>query len=152
MRDSMSIERFRDIRAQATIVSQMHARAASVQSQRPLRSFDGLGHFLDAVLGEDPRDLACLAQTIRLPVTTIEQLRSSELDPFAGVFEQVAYLGFLLGVAPTDFLKLATIDRERFVQASATVLARNGSATETASVHRVQQLWARFGEDRATSL
>lgn len=152
MQDPMNIERFRDIRAQATVIGEMRARAVAVRSRRSLRSFDGLGHFVDAVLGEDEHDVVCLAQTVRLPVATIEQLRASELDPFTGVFEKIAYLGFLLGVDADDFLRLSTIDRERFVRSSATVIARSGADTEMASEHQVAQLWARFAEDSAVSL
>ena len=53
MTHEMNMERFRKVKAQASMVLGLRHQAESVLARRPLRSFDGFGHFLDSVLGED---------------------------------------------------------------------------------------------------
>jgi hypothetical protein len=148
----MNIEQFRKVKAQATMVLGLRRQAESVLARRPLRSFDGFGHFLDSVLGENREQTNALATTVRLPVTTIDQLRASELDPFAGSLEEIAYLGYLLGIGWAEFVRLASTDHSRFARHSQTVFSRSGEDAAPEAVERIQQLWARFEEDQATAL
>lgn len=152
MKYELDIHRFRELKAQATDVIELRQQVEAVLARRPLRSFDGFGHFLDAVLGDDAESLDALAQTVRLPSTTIDQLRASELDPFATSFEKVTYLGFLLGIGTEEFTRLATIDHSRFARHAESVFARSSETATSDTRERIQELWARFEEDRATDL
>ena len=152
MDHNLDIQKFRELRAQAADVNGLRQRAETILARRPLRSFDGFGHFLDAVLGDNQKQLDALAQTVRLPSIAIEQLRASELDPFSNVFESVAYLGFLLGIGSNEFSRLVSIDHERFAHHAASIIARSQDAAPFVPPVGVQQLWARFEEDRATAL
>jgi hypothetical protein len=152
MNSDLNIHRFRELKAQATDVLGLRQDAQMILARRSLRTFDGFGHFLDAVLGDDEQRVEALALTARLSTAMLDQLRASELDPFAASFENVAYVGFLLGIDTDEFVRLADIDHSRFARHSESVLARTGTEATRASVERVHQLWARFEEDRGTAL
>lgn len=152
MNHELDVARFRELKAQASSVTTLRHRVQSILARRPLRSFDGFGHFLDAVLGEDQQVMDTLARTVHLPSTTIEQLRASELDPFATSLEKVAYLGFLLGIDTDDFARLADIDHTRFARHSDSVFARSDGDGKPHTVDQLQQLWKRFEEDQASGL
>jgi hypothetical protein len=152
MRYELDINRFRELKAQASEVLGLRAQAQAILARRSLRSFDGFGHFLDAVLGDDQERLDALAQTVKLPSSTIDQLRASELDPFVTSLENIAYLGFLLGIEEAEFARLANIDHGRFARHSESVLTRSQQETMTDTAEQIKLLWARFEEDQATAL
>ena len=152
MKDRMNIDRFRELKAQAADVLALRQQTKAVLARRPIRSFDGFGHFLDAVLGDDVQCMESLAQTVRLPVSTLDQLRASELDPVSAHFDEVAYLGFLLGIDRDDFSRLVTIDHSRFSRHADTVLARSGDDSDDNPTIRITRMWARFDADSGTGL
>jgi hypothetical protein len=152
MRYELDINRFRELKTQANEVLGLQQQVQAILARRPLRSFDGFGHFLDAVLGDDNERLDALAQTVKLPSNTIDQLRASELDPFATSFEKVAYLGFLLGIEWAEFTRLANIDHGRFARHSESVLARSQEETINDTSEQIKRLWSRFEEDQGTAL
>lgn len=152
MRDRFDIQRFRAVRAQAADVLGLRRRAELVLSRRALETFDGFGHFLDAVLGDDDRTVNAVAETVHLPHAVIDQLRASELDPFSASLDSVAYLGFLLGISEGEFRRLIDVDHVRFAKYSDAVLSRSTGDNSPAAPERLQALWLRFEEDRATDL
>jgi hypothetical protein len=152
MRYEFDINRFRELKAQANDVLGLREQAQAIIARRPLRTFDGFGHFLDAVLGDDDERVDALAETIKLPSNTIDQLRASELDPFATSFEKVAYLGYLLGIEWAEFTRLANIDHGRFARHSESVLARSQEEMRTDTAEQIKQFWSRFEEDQGTAL
>jgi hypothetical protein len=152
MPNDMSFERFRALRAQATDVLALRGRAEQVLAARPLRSFDGFGHFLDAVLGEDHASEQAIAQTIRLSRAALEQLRASELDPFSGSLEPIVYLAFLLGIDQGEFVRLAKIDHVRFAHHADSVIPRSEQVADGSNISDIEQIWSRLEEDRASAL
>lgn len=152
MMHGMDMDQFRKVKAQASMVLDLRREAEAVLARRPVRHFDGFGHFLDAVLGEDRERTSALARTVRLPLNTIDQLRASELDPFAGPLEEIAYLGYLLGIACADFVRLTSTDHGRFARHATTVIARSGAAAAPEAPERIERLWTRFEEDQGTAL
>lgn len=152
MKYEFNMNRFRELKAQAGEVLGLRQHVQSILARRSLRSFDGLGHFLDAVLGDDEEQLGALAQTVKMPIRTIDQLRASELDPFSTPLENVAYLGFLLGIEREEFRRLAMIDHDRFARHSESVVARSQEGMPTDPAERIRELWSRFEEDQGKGL
>jgi hypothetical protein len=152
MKREMTIARFRMLMGQAGYVIDLRHQTEAVLAERSIRSFDGFGHLLDTVLGDDPACLTALAQTVNLSSNAIDQLRASALDPFSVSIEAVVYLGFVLGIELADFSRLIEIDHGRFAHHAASVLDRSGDTTPSDIGQTVQELWLRFEEDRATAL
>ncbi len=152
MRRELDIDQFHNLKAQAASVVRLRVQAQAIQERRSIRTFDGFGHFLDAVIGNDVTGLDALSKTVHVSRELIEQLRASELDPLAESFDAIAYIAFLLGVDRDEFLRLTDIDHGRFAKHAETVLARSDPTSNADNGSRIQQLWDRFEEDLASDL
>ena len=145
--------RFQSLWRSAEETLQLRNRLAEVLKSRDVSSFDGLGHLLDAVLPDDPSNLARIAATLRLPAGHLKRLRNSELDPLVLPLEAIALLGRVIGLTPDILAHLMQRDHARFAPMAWGVTARGGTTEDPAETLRaLRAFWDRFAEDEATDL
>jgi hypothetical protein len=143
---------FRAMRNNADEAQHLRLRAIHVLAMRQLQSFDGLGHFLDEVLPDEPERVDRIATAIRLPVGTLSTLRASGLDPMSVSPEPLVLLGCVLGLEQQQFENLVVQDHLRFAPFAAGVVERSGHESITDSLRDLRQCWARAAADDAADL
>jgi hypothetical protein len=152
METERRLKNFDAVHGVALEVTKVRNCAASLLSERSIQSFDGFGHFLDAVLGDDPQAEEALARAVRVSRETIDQLRASAVDPFAISMQSVVYLGFLVGIKDEEFFRLIEVDHRRFAGYGSSVFARDSQTTVDEGAAALRAHWRRCEEDLATEL
>ena len=146
-------EWFRAMRKGArTRPSTSRTRALHVLAMRQLQSFDGLGHFLDEVLPDEPDRIDRIAVAIRLPAGTLSRLRASGLDPVNVSPEPLVLLGYVLGLEQQQFEALVVQDHLRFAPFAAGVVERGGIDPMQDTLRAMRECWARASADDAMDL
>jgi hypothetical protein len=74
---------FLAMRQQHEGAMQLASRGREVLLHRSAASFDGFGHFLDAVLPDEPEAAKGLTAVLHISSQEIERLRASLLDPLS---------------------------------------------------------------------
>ena len=133
--------RFLALRKQSEDALQLSVRAREVLSKRDANTFDGFGHFLDAILPDDPTRLEHIASALRLSTIHLLRLRASRLDPLSLPAEPIVLLGQVTGIAREQFEKLIARDHERFAPAARGVTSRGKDDTYGQELTRWRSVW-----------
>jgi hypothetical protein len=114
-------------------------------------SFDGFGHYIDALLPDEPERMRAIARTVHLQFEHLRALRQSELDPTTMPSESLTLLGRLAGLEAEAFLTLVQRDHLRLAQPAS---ARGDAQQEVAQDSRAELLreWSRWDEDSAADM
>lgn len=152
MESEWRLKNFEAVQGVALELTKVRENAASLLTKRSFQSFDGFGHFLDVLLGDDTHAEEALARAVRVSRETLDQLRASSLDPFAIPMHSIAYLGFVVGIRGEEFFHLIEIDHRRFAGFGSSVFSRDSQDTAEANAVTLRSLWHRFQEDLATDL
>ena len=145
-------EWFRTMRRGAEEAHRLRLRTDHVLSMRQLRSFDGLGHFLDEVLPDEQDDIDRIATAVQMSTTTLSRLRASRLDPLSVSPGPLVLLGYVLGLAPEQLEDLVVQDHERFMPFGGGVVERGEPRAMSDQLRSLREAWARTVADDATDL
>ena len=130
----------------------MRNRTHDVLGMRQLQSFDGLGHFLDEVLPDEPERVERIAVAIHMAPDTLSRLRASRLDPLTVPPEPLVLLGYVLGLGQEQLEGLVVQDHARFAPFSGGVVERGSPDAVTDGLRSLRECWIRAAEDEATDL
>jgi hypothetical protein len=133
--------RFLALRKQSEDALQLSIRARELLSKRDANSFDGFGHFLDAILPDDPARLEHIAVALRLSTVHLLRLRASRLDPLSLPAEPIVLLGQLIGIAREQFERLIAQDHERFAPVARGVTPRGKSDSYDQQLTHLRAVW-----------
>jgi hypothetical protein len=142
---------FRALRMAAEAAKLVRERLHRVLENRPVASFDGLGHLLDYALPDEPVALAQVALMVRISVTHLERLRASQVDPLALPQEGLAQLGCIAGLDTEGLLTLVERDHLRFAGVHGDASARSGEVLQQ-SLAGLRLACERMLEDSAEDL
>jgi hypothetical protein len=143
---------FLEMRRDASAAQDLYARTCHVLGMRQLASFDGLGHFLDEVLPDDPQRLGRIAVAIHMSAETLSRLRASRLDPLSLEPGPLALLWCALGLQGEQFEGLVLQDHHRFLPQSRGMAVRGESEETSMALNRLRTCLTRTAEDRGTDL
>ena len=148
----MDRARFLAMRRRSEEALQLAVRAHEVLLRRDVGSFDGFGHFLDAILPDDAERLNRLALALDLSPLHLQRLRASRLDPFSLTTEHIVRLGQLLGIARDSFERLVARDHQRFAASAHGVTAREMDRETDERFNAIRSEWERWQLNEATGL
>jgi hypothetical protein len=148
----MNEARFLALRRNADEAMQVSARARRLLSERSVDSFDGFGHFLDAILPDDPEKLEQIAALVNISPVHLERLRASRLDPLTLPDGPMVQLGQLAGIAEATFEQLIGQDHARFAEASQGVKSRLQDTPDTDRLSELRAAWREWSANEGSDL